>query len=87
MESCAGAINKKENTLLDNLLFVNNCMLHGHSKPLELSWLELFGEFGIGEQTVSQLVYYIWYIQYCLKEFFHVTWHLLVGEEWQGPLL
>ena len=61
-------------------------MLHGYSKPLELSWLDLFGSFGIGEQTVSQLVYDLWYIQDRLKEFFHVTWHLLVGEECKDPL-
>ena len=62
-ESCADTIKKKENTLLVYLLFINNYMLHGHSKPLELSWVELFGELGIGEQTVSQLVYDLWYIQ------------------------
>ena len=87
MESFSDAIKKKENTLVDDLLFVNNCMLYRHSKPLELSWLEFFGEFVIGEQTVSQLVYDLWYIQERLKYFFHVTWHLLVGEEWEVPLL
>ena len=70
MESCAYAIKKKENALLDDLLFVNTCMLHGRSKALELSWLEFFGKFGIGEQTVSQLVFDLWYIQDCLKYFF-----------------
>ena len=87
MESCADEIKKKENTLLDNFLFIKNCMLHGHSKPLELSWLDLFGKFGTGELIVSKLVYDLWYIQDCLKEFFHVTWPLLVGDEWQSPLL
>ena len=62
-------------------------MLHGHSKPLEVSWLEVLGKFGIGEQTVSQLVYDLWYIQDRFKVFFHVIWHLLVGEEWEGPRL
>ena len=80
MKSCAGAIKKKENILLDDLLFTNKCMLHGNSKPLELSWIEFFGKLGIGEKTVSQLVYDLWYIQDHIKEFFHVTWHLLVGE-------
>ena len=55
-------------------------MLHGHSKPLELSWLEFFGKFGIGEQIVPHLVYNLWYIQDRIKEFFRVTWYLLVGE-------
>ena len=87
MESCADANKNKQNTLLDDLLFVNDCMFHGNYKPLELSWIDLFGEFLIEEQTVSQLVYDLWYIQDSLKENFHVTWHLLVGEEWQGPLL
>ena len=87
MESSAEAIRKKEDGLLDDLLYVNNCMLHGHSKPLELAWLEFFGEFGIGQHTVSQLIYNIWYIQNRLKQFFHPTWKFLVGEEWQGPLL
>ena len=62
--------------MLDGLLFVNNCMLHRNSKPLELSWLDLFSKFGIREQRVSQLVYNLWYIKYRLKEFFHVTWHV-----------
>ena len=63
MESSAEAIRKKEDGLLDDfLLYVNNCMLHGHSKPLELAWLEFFGEFGIRQHTVSQLIYNIWYI-------------------------
>ena len=67
MESCADTIKKKENTLSDDLLFIKNCMLHGNYKPLELSCIEFFGEFGIGEQTISQLVYDIWYIQDRLK--------------------
>ena len=62
MESCADAIKKKENTLLDDFLFIKNCMLYGNYKPLELSWLEFFGEFGIGEKTASQLVHDLWYI-------------------------
>ena len=44
-------------------------MLHRKPKPLDLSWFELFGEFGIEEQTVSQLVYDLWYIQDRLKDF------------------
>ena len=44
-------------------------MLHGHYKQIELSWLNLFYKFGIGEQTALQLVYDIWYIQDCLKYF------------------
>ena len=87
MESSAEAIRKIDDSMLDNLLFVNNCMLHGHSKPLELAWLEFFGDFGIGEPTVSQLVYNLWYIQDRLKEFFRVVWQTLVGKEWDGPLL
>ena len=62
------------------MLFVNNCMLHGNYKPLKLSCIEFFGEFEIGYKTISQLVYDPWYIQDCLKEFFHVAWHLLAGE-------
>ena len=50
MESCADSIKKKENTLLEDFLFIQNFMLHGNSKPLELSWLEFFGKFGIGEK-------------------------------------
>ena len=42
-------------------------MLHGHSKSIELSWIELFAEFGIGEQKVSHLVSDLWYIQDRLK--------------------
>ena len=87
MESCADAIKNKENALLDDFLFIKKFMLHGHSKPLGFSWLGFFGGFGIGEQFFSQLVYDLWYIQDRLKEFFHVTCHLLVGEEWKGPLL
>ena len=67
MESCADEIKKKENALLEYLLFVINFMLHGHSKPLELSWLEFFGKFGIGEQIVPHLVYDLWYIQDRIK--------------------
>ena len=87
MESSAEAIRKKEDGLLDDLLYINNCMLHGHSKPLELAWLECLGKFGIGQHTVSQLIYNIWYIQNRLKIFFHSTWKLIVGEDWEGPLL
>ena len=79
MESCADSIKKKENTLLEDFLFIQNCMLHGNSKPLELSWLEFFGKFGIGEKIVSQLVYYLWYTQGHLKDFsmLHVTYLLV----------
>jgi len=87
MESSAEAIRKIDDSMLDDLLCVNNCMLHGHSKPLELAWLEFFGKFEIGEPTVSQLVYNLWVIQDRLREFFRVVWQTLVGEEWEGPLL
>ena len=39
IESSAEAISKNEDGLLDDLLYVNNCMLHSHSKPLKLAWL------------------------------------------------
>ena len=51
MESSAAAIRKVDDSMLDNLLFINNCMLHGHSKPLELAWLEFFGDFGTFDKT------------------------------------
>ena len=55
-------------------------MLHGPSKPLELYWLEFFDKFGIVEQTVSQVLYNVWYIKDRLKGCLHVKWHLIVGE-------
>ena len=64
---------RKEDGQLDELLYVNNCMLHGHTKALELAWLEFFGEFRIREHTVS-LIYNIWYIQNRLKKIFHSPW-------------
>ena len=42
MKSSAKAIQKIDDSMLHNLLFINNCMLHGLSKPLELAWLEFF---------------------------------------------
>ena len=67
MESCDDAILKY--TLLDYFLFVNNCMLYGHSKQLDLYWLYFFGKFGIVEKTVLQLLCDLWYIQDRIKYF------------------
>ena len=37
------------------------------AEPQLACWIELFAEFGIGEQKVSHLVSDIWYIQDRLK--------------------
>lgn len=87
MESSANAIREKEETMMCEDVRVNNCALHAHSKPLEVSWLKAFGEPGNGNKTISQLVYLCSYIQGKLGEKFKHIWKKLVGEDWEGPLL
>ena len=66
-ESCANKFDTAYGEMMFTIWYVITCMLHAHSKPLELVWIAAFGEFGNGNKTMSQFVYGCWYIQYKQK--------------------
>ena len=68
--------------------YIITCMLHTHSKPLELAWEEVFGEFGIGNKTSSQFSYACWYVQNNLgSKFFKKVWKRATQTDWVGDIL
>ena len=59
-ESCANQFEQQFGEMMFAIWYVITCMLHAHSKPLELAWKGAFGEFGNGNRTSSQFVYSCW---------------------------
>ena len=62
-------------------------MLHGYSKPLELSWEEAFAKFGNGNRTVSQLIYSCWYLQERIGENFKHRWEKITKKACKGRFM
>ena len=87
-ESCANKFETAYGEMMFMIWYVITCMLHAHSKPLELAWIAAFGEFGNGNNTMSQFVYGCWYIQNKQKtKVFKETWKRNTGEGWDGNIL
>lgn len=82
-ENCMLELEKANPDLMYTLTYVLCCLLHAHNLPLQKSWENHFGPFGIDKNTMSQCAYNVTYLFELLGESFKPLWLEINGEDWK----